>query len=60
MLEAFLPSRGWKQEADQWMYMPAEQHETDLKIVMSWAKWRAQKAASASQIPAVVHDQTRI
>lgn len=59
MLEAFLPNRGWNQEADRWMYMPADQHDTDLRIVVSWAKWRAEKAAASSKTPMAVDGQTR-
>ncbi|KAF7516765.1 hypothetical protein G7054_g14027 [Neopestalotiopsis clavispora] len=44
MLEAFLPNRAWNGEQARWMYVPQEQHETDVKIVVSWAKWRARIA----------------
>lgn len=60
MLEAFLPNRGWNQEADRWMYMPAEQHETDLKIVVSWAKWRAEKAAADFQAALTMDNQHQL
>jgi hypothetical protein len=46
MLEAFLPNRGWSAEGERWLYVPEEQHDTDLHIVVSWAKWRASRAAA--------------
>ncbi|KAH6645197.1 hypothetical protein BKA67DRAFT_587155 [Truncatella angustata] len=45
MLETFMPNRGWNLEENRWMYLPKEQHDTDLNIVVSWARWRAQQAA---------------
>lgn len=38
MLEAYLPNRGWSSEKQQWMYMPASQHETDLQFVLRSAE----------------------
>lgn len=48
MLEAFLPNRGWNGEESRWMYVPQEQHDTDVNIVVSWARWRARLAEERS------------
>lgn len=53
MLEAFLPNRGWSGDQERWMYQPQSQHDTDLRIAVTWAKWRADRAAAqAASIPA--------
>lgn len=41
MLEAYLPNRGWSDELQRWMYVPENQHDTDVEVVEKWAKWRA-------------------
>ncbi|KAH8649128.1 hypothetical protein BX600DRAFT_388791 [Xylariales sp. PMI_506] len=51
MLEAFLPNRGWSADYKCWFYVPDEQHETDVRIVVSWAKWRASQAANSASKP---------
>ncbi|KAI0129842.1 hypothetical protein BJ170DRAFT_289834 [Xylariales sp. AK1849] len=56
MLEAFVPNRSWKSEEERWMYMPAEQHDTDVRIAVSFAKWRALQAAQAT--PSIQTAQT--
>ncbi|KAI1456229.1 hypothetical protein F4805DRAFT_232134 [Annulohypoxylon moriforme] len=38
MLEAYLPNRGWNVEQERWMYMPAEQHDTDIQYIVKWAE----------------------
>ncbi|KAI1207848.1 uncharacterized protein F4807DRAFT_462291 [Annulohypoxylon truncatum] len=40
MLEAYLPNRGWNVEQERWMYMPAEQHDIDIRYIVSWAERR--------------------
>jgi hypothetical protein len=45
MLEAYLPNRGWNGDAGRWMYVPAEQHDTDLQYVVLWAQRRAAREA---------------
>ncbi|KAJ9144924.1 F-box domain-containing protein [Pleurostoma richardsiae] len=40
MLEAFLPNRGWNNEQQRWMYLPAEQHDKDLQYIRTWARAR--------------------
>ncbi len=36
LLEAFLPNRSSINERSQWVYMPADQHEKDVKIAVMW------------------------
>ncbi|KAI9146847.1 hypothetical protein HJFPF1_13415 [Paramyrothecium foliicola] len=48
MLEAYLPNRGWNGDTGRWMYVPAEQHDTDLQFVVMWAKRRAAREAQES------------
>ncbi|ORY58412.1 uncharacterized protein BCR38DRAFT_319986, partial [Pseudomassariella vexata] len=31
MLESYLPNRGWNGEKNEWVYMPAQQHDTDVQ-----------------------------
>ncbi|KAF2433652.1 hypothetical protein EJ08DRAFT_607448 [Tothia fuscella] len=40
MLEAYLPNRGWNQEQQRWMYIPASQHDRDVEHVKAWAARR--------------------
>ncbi|KEY73888.1 hypothetical protein S7711_11005 [Stachybotrys chartarum IBT 7711] len=45
MLEAYLPNRSWNGDVGCWMYVPAEQHDTDLQFVILWAQKRADREA---------------
>jgi hypothetical protein len=47
MLEAYLPNRGWSDQG-RWVYVPAEQHNTDIGFVMRWAEWKGIKPAKPS------------
>ncbi|KAI5925654.1 hypothetical protein F4810DRAFT_59827 [Camillea tinctor] len=40
MLESWLPNRSWSSELKQWIYIPAEQHNKDLELVVKWAEQR--------------------
>ncbi|KAK3680917.1 hypothetical protein B0T22DRAFT_502643 [Podospora appendiculata] len=35
LLEAFLPNRSWIQRKEQWVYVPADQHERDLEVLLT-------------------------
>ncbi|OTB00799.1 hypothetical protein M426DRAFT_231994 [Hypoxylon sp. CI-4A] len=48
MLEAYLPNRGWNAEVERWMYVPADQHETDIGFIIKWAERRRQQAEASS------------
>ncbi|KAH7322612.1 hypothetical protein B0I35DRAFT_184948 [Stachybotrys elegans] len=45
MLEAYLPNRSWNGDEDCWTYVPAEQHNLDLRYVTMWAERRAAREA---------------
>jgi hypothetical protein len=53
MLEAYLPNRGWNAEAGEWWYMPANQHEKDVEMVMAWERRRREAIIPAMDAPAV-------
>ncbi|KAI1438102.1 hypothetical protein GGR50DRAFT_685525 [Xylaria sp. CBS 124048] len=41
LLETFMPGRNWSREMWCWLYLPAEQHDTDVEFVTKWAaRWR--------------------
>lgn len=40
MLEAYLPNRGWNDEAGRWLYVPPSQHDRDVEFVVAWAERR--------------------
>lgn len=46
MLEAFMPSRSWIAERNEWVYMPEAQHEKDLSIAVKWEAWKRQQAVA--------------
>ncbi|KAI1099452.1 hypothetical protein F4804DRAFT_83425 [Jackrogersella minutella] len=48
MLEAYLPNRGWSGDYDRWMYVPAEQHNTDIHYIVKRAE-RRRKATTESR-----------
>ncbi|TPX18787.1 uncharacterized protein E0L32_011536 [Thyridium curvatum] len=45
MLEAYMPGRSWNGDEQRWMYMPAEQHNVDLKVVVRFARWKESEEA---------------
>ncbi|KAI1385367.1 uncharacterized protein F4822DRAFT_342368 [Hypoxylon trugodes] len=46
MLEAYLPNRSWNADQRRWMYVPADQHNTDIQFIVKWAEFRRRKAAA--------------
>ncbi|KAH8888420.1 hypothetical protein GQ53DRAFT_748853 [Thozetella sp. PMI_491] len=46
LLEAYIPNRSWIKERNEWVYMPAEQHEKDVEIAVMWAAWRKKREQS--------------
>jgi hypothetical protein len=44
MLEAYLPNRGWNGDEKRWMYMPADQHDTDVAMIIRYNQLRREKA----------------
>ncbi|KAI1264538.1 hypothetical protein F5Y18DRAFT_389172 [Xylariaceae sp. FL1019] len=40
LLECYMPNRGWSQQRMRWLYLPAEQHDTDVKVVVNWERLR--------------------
>ncbi|KAK0642907.1 hypothetical protein B0T16DRAFT_332559 [Cercophora newfieldiana] len=45
MLEAYLPNRSWIAERDEWVYLPANQHDKDVEIAMKWEAWYQKRRA---------------
>ncbi|KAI1332200.1 hypothetical protein F5Y16DRAFT_357117 [Xylariaceae sp. FL0255] len=43
LLETFMPNRCWSQEQSAWLYLPAQQHDRDVELVVRWAE-RGKKA----------------
>ena len=43
LLETYMPNRGWSGEREEWMYMPADQHERDVAFAVRVAEWRRKK-----------------
>ncbi|KIW05337.1 uncharacterized protein PV09_03856 [Verruconis gallopava] len=43
LLETYMPNRGWNSDQRRWMYVPAEQHETDVTIAVRFFQWREQQ-----------------
>jgi hypothetical protein len=41
LLETWMPGRGWNSDKEEWMYMPADQHERDVAFVVRVAQRRA-------------------
>ncbi|KAK8036226.1 hypothetical protein PG993_008840 [Apiospora rasikravindrae] len=37
MLEAYLPNRAWIEDMEKWVYVPASQHDYDIRQVLRWA-----------------------
>lgn len=56
MLEAYLPNRGWNDEAKRWMYVPVDQHDTDVEFVMKWARLRREREESSRHSDSMNHD----
>ncbi|KAI0150613.1 hypothetical protein GGR57DRAFT_472091 [Xylariaceae sp. FL1272] len=40
LLECYMPNRGWSQQRMRWNYLPAEQHDADIKAVVIWERRR--------------------
>ncbi|KAI1819926.1 hypothetical protein F4861DRAFT_525088 [Xylaria intraflava] len=40
LLETFMPGRSWSRDMSRWLYLPAEQHDRDIELVVMWAERR--------------------
>ncbi|KAI2616784.1 hypothetical protein GGR54DRAFT_641376 [Hypoxylon sp. NC1633] len=44
LLEAYLPNRCWMKEQGKYLYVPAEQHDMDVRYMIRWAESRHKAA----------------
>ncbi|KAK1751040.1 hypothetical protein QBC47DRAFT_392111 [Echria macrotheca] len=44
MLEAFLPNRSWIADRQAWVYVPLEQHDNDVRMLVQWHPYRQKKS----------------
>lgn len=50
MLEFYMPGRSWSKDRGMWLYVPASQHNTDLEIVLRYARDRRLRLAQEEQL----------
>ncbi|KAK3493424.1 hypothetical protein B0T13DRAFT_51573 [Neurospora crassa] len=50
MLEAFMPSRSWIKDDGKWVYVPADQHERELRL-LERQRQEAPSSTAVSQTP---------
>ena len=48
LLEAYLPNRAWFMGPRDWVYVPADQHDRDVELVVRWSQSRDRQASQAS------------
>ncbi|KAK1774370.1 hypothetical protein QBC45DRAFT_43149 [Copromyces sp. CBS 386.78] len=59
MLEVFMPSRSWIKDEQKWVYVPADQHERELRL-LERQRLESPSSTAVSQTPGVLVPRSMI